>query len=142
MKQERKVLIATFIGGLVFGVGLAVSKMTHPEVVLDFLQLDDLGLLLVMGGGAVVAAIGFHIATRSGKAAPLTGKKYGLRKRDLDKDVMVGGVIFGIGWGISGICPGAAFASLGIGNYVIIWAIVGMIFGAHIHGFVKESQGN
>ena len=55
---------------------------------------------------------------------------------------MVGGVIFGIGWGISGVCPGAAFASLGIGNYVIIWAIVGMIFGAHIHGFVKESQGN
>ena len=142
MKQERGILLATFIGGLVFGVGLAVSEMTHPEVVLDFLQLDDLGLLLVMGGGAVVAAIGFQIATRSGKAAPLTGKMYGLRKRDLDKDVIVGGVLFGIGWGISGICPGAAFASLGIGNYIIIWAIIGMFFGAYIHGFVKESQRN
>ncbi len=142
MKQERGILLATFIGGLVFGIGLAVSKMTHPEVVLDFLQLDDLGLLLVMGGGAVVTAIGFQIATRSGKIAPLTGKKYGLRKRDLDKDVIVGGIIFGVGWGISGICPGAAFASLGIGNYIIIWGIVGMFLGAHVHGFIKEAREN
>tara|TARA_A100001037_G_C15148859_1_gene637875 strand:- start:1672 stop:2100 length:429 start_codon:yes stop_codon:yes gene_type:complete len=140
MNRSRKILVAAFIGGIIFGIGLTISKMTHPEVVLDFLQLDDLGLLLVMGGGATVAAIGFQIGTRTGKSAPLTGKKYGLREREFDKDVIIGGVIFGIGWGIAGVCPGPAFASLGIGNYAIVWSIAGMILGAHIHGFIRENR--
>ena len=142
MSRAGQILVAAFVGGIIFGIGLTISQMTHPEVVLDFLQLDDFGLLLVMGGGATVAAIGIQMGARTGKSAPLTGKKYGLRVRDLDSDVIIGGVIFGIGWGVAGVCPGPAFASLGIGNYVIIWSVVGMIIGAHIHGFIKESRAN
>ena len=50
MSRAGQILVAAFVGGIIFGVGLTISQMTHPEVVLDFLQLDDFGLLLVMGG--------------------------------------------------------------------------------------------
>jgi uncharacterized membrane protein YedE/YeeE len=138
MNSERNTVVVTFIGGIIFGIGLAISKMTHPEVVLDFLQLDDLGLLFVLGGAASVSLIVFQIASRTNRVAPITGKKYSLREREINNDLIFGGVIFGIGWGISGICPGAAFASLGIGNYVILWGIIGMFLGAYGHGILKE----
>jgi uncharacterized membrane protein YedE/YeeE len=125
-------------GGLLFGFGLAVSRMTHPEVVLDFLQFDDLGLLFVMGVAAVVAGVTFAVATRSGRSAPLTGRPYRPRVKDLDANVVVGGVTFGLGWGLSGICPGAAYASLGVGNYPILWGIGGMFLGAYAQGYWRS----
>ncbi|MFB6218858.1 MAG: DUF6691 family protein [Halobacteriaceae archaeon] len=127
-----------FLGGLVFGLGLAVSHMARPEVVLDFLQFDDLGLLLVMAAGTAVTGAVFAVATRSGRTAPLTGRAYGLRLRDLDSNVVVGGAVFGVGWGLSGICPGATYASLGIGNYPILLAIAGMFGGAYLHGWWRS----
>ncbi|AOW79570.1 hypothetical protein HTSR_0370 [Halodesulfurarchaeum formicicum] len=126
-----------YVGGLLFGLGLAVSQMARPEVVLDFLQLEDLGLLFVMGGGAALAGVVFAIASRSGRSAPLTGRPYGLRLREFDRNVAIGGVIFGVGWGLSGICPGAAYASVGIGNYPILIAIAGMFAGAYVQGVLR-----
>lgn len=125
-----------FAGGLVFGFGLGFSHMAQPEVVLSFLQLRDLGLLFVMGGAAVVTMVTFFgIARLLGDArAPLTGAAYGRRLKSMDRNVLIGGGIFGIGWGLSGICPGAAYASLGVGNYAILWGIVGMFVGAYIQG--------
>lgn len=130
-----------FVGGLVFGVGLAVSRMARPEVVLDFLQFDDFGLLFVMGGAALVAGPVFHLATRSGKRAPLTDRVYDLRRKTLDRNVLVGGVVFGAGWGISGICPGAAYASVGIGNWPILYGVAGMMLGAYVQGVGREFVG-
>ncbi|ELZ28666.1 hypothetical protein C474_14259 [Halogeometricum pallidum JCM 14848] len=124
-----------YVGGLVFGLGLAISGMARPEVVLDFLQFEDFGLLFVMGGAAVVTGVTFAIATRSLNRAPLTGSEYTRRLKDFDRNVLVGGGIFGVGWGLSGICPGAAYASIGIGNYPILWAIVGMFLGAYAQGY-------
>lgn len=141
MNSKRNTVVVAFIGGIIFGIGLAISKMTQPEVVLDFLQLDDLGLLFVLGGAASVSLIVFQIASRTNRVAPITGKKYSLRERDINNDLVLGGVIFGIGWGISGICPGAAFASFGIGNYVILWGLIGMFLGAYGHGILKEYRG-
>ncbi|WP_049981359.1 DUF6691 family protein [Halolamina rubra] len=127
-----------FVGGLVFGVGLAVSRMARPEVVLDFLQFEDFGLLFVMGGAALVAGPVFHLATRSGKRAPLTDRVYDLRRKTLDSNVLLGGVVFGVGWGISGICPGAAYASVGIGNWPILAGIAGMFVGAYGQGVARD----
>ncbi len=75
-------LPAVYAGGVLFGFGLAYSGMARPEVVLDFLQLDDLGLLVVMGVAVVVAMLGFHVGPRLlGRAvAPLTGRRYQPRK--------------------------------------------------------------
>jgi uncharacterized membrane protein YedE/YeeE len=131
-------LPTVLVGGLVFGFGLAVSRMTHPEVVLDFLQFDDLGLVFVMGGGAAVAGVTFAVAGRSGRTAPLTGRRYGRRLKSMDRNVVAGGVVFGVGWGISGICPGAAYASLGIGNLPILWAVAGMFAGAYAQGYWRS----
>ncbi|QDX39403.1 DUF6691 family protein [Salarchaeum sp. JOR-1] len=126
-----------FAGGLVFGLGLAISGMARPEVVLDFLQFDDFGLIFVMGGAAVVTGITFAVATRYLDRAPLTASEYTRRVKEFDRNVVVGGAIFGVGWGLSGICPGAAYASFGVGNYVILWAIGGMFVGAYAQGYVR-----
>jgi uncharacterized membrane protein YedE/YeeE len=123
------------LGGLVQGFGLAYSGMARPEVVLDFLQFDDLGLVLVMGGAAVVSGLTFLVATRFLGVAPLTGDAYGRRVKSMDRNVVVGGVVFGVGWGLSGICPGAAYASLGVGNLPILWAVAGMFLGAYAQGY-------
>jgi hypothetical protein len=126
------------LGGLIQGFGLAYSGMARPEVVLDFLQFDDLGLVLVMGGAAVVSGVTFFVATRFLDRAPLTGDRYGRRVRSMDRNVAVGGVVFGVGWGVSGICPGAAYASVGIGNLPILWAIAGMFVGAYAQGYWRS----
>lgn len=130
------------VGGLIFGFGLGFSHMARPEVVLDFLQFDDLGLLFVMGGAAVTTGIFFAIFAGSGRRAPLTGTAYARRLKSLDRNVLIGGAIFGAGWGISGICPGAAYASLGIGNIPILWAIAGMFIGAYVQGWFRSRTGS
>jgi len=103
-----------FVGGLIFGFGLGFSHMAQPEIVLNFLLLEDLGLLFVMFGAAVVTGVVFFIAPAGIGRAPLTGRAYGRRLKTLDRNVVIGGGIFGVGWGLSGICPGAAYASLGV----------------------------
>ncbi|NHN57599.1 MULTISPECIES: DUF6691 family protein [Halorussus] len=122
------------VGGLIFGFGLGLSHMARPEVVLDFLQFEDFGLLFVMGVGSIVAGAAFAIGTRFLDRAPLTGRAYARRLKSFDRNVLTGGVVFGVGWGVSGICPGAAYASLGIGNYPILLAIAGMFVGAYAQG--------
>jgi len=119
-----------FLGGAIFGVGLAMSQMARPEIVLEFLQFRDLGLLFVMGGASVVVGITFWALTLSGRSAPMTGKRFGRRLKSLD----------GVGWGLSGICPGAAYASLGIGNVVILYGVLGMFIGAYLQGYLRESR--
>ncbi|WP_254546981.1 DUF6691 family protein [Halomarina pelagica] len=141
MSAERRsplFLPAIYVGGLIFGFGLAISGMARPEIVLDFLQFEDFGLLFVMGGAAVVTGITFAVATRSLDRAPLTGREYTRRLKEFDRNVVVGGTVFGVGWGVSGICPGAAYASVGIGNYPILWAIAGMFLGAYAQGYARS----
>lgn len=70
--------------------------------------------------------------------APLTGDSFERRLKSFDRKVLVGGAIFGVGWGLSGICPGAAYASLGIGNITILWALAGMFLGAYAQGFWRS----
>jgi len=129
-----------FVGGFIFGIGLAVSQMARPEIVLAFLQFSDLGLVFVMGGAAVVVSIVFWTASSSELTAPLSGRRYTRRLKSMDRDVAVGGGIFGVGWGLSGICPGAAYASLGIGNIVILYGVAGMFVGAYLQGYLRESR--
>ncbi|KAB1196409.1 MULTISPECIES: YeeE/YedE family protein [Haloferax] len=133
-------LLTIIVGGLIFGFGLGLSNMARPEVVLDFLQFDDFGLVFVMGGAAVVTGTVFALAEATGRRAPLTGIDYGRRLKSFDKNVVTGGVIFGAGWGISGICPGAAYASLGVGNYPILVAIGGMFLGAYLQGLWRARR--
>lgn len=128
------------LGGLIQGFGLAYSGMAKPEVVLDFLQFQDFGLVLVMGGAAVVSGLTFFVVPRVLDRAPLTGDSHGRRVKSMDRNVITGGVVFGVGWGISGICPGAAYASIGIGNIEILWAIAGMFIGAYAQAYWRAHR--
>jgi len=134
-------LFFVLLGGMVFGFGLAISGMTKPEVVLSFLQLTDLGLLLVMGSGVLVAMLAFKIGPKLFKKS-LTGDPFPAKKSTLSKNTIAGAVIFGVGWGISGLCPGSAIASVGIGNYPVLIGLAGMFCGAYIHGRVMHDSKN
>ena len=143
MSDDRHPLFEplVLVGGVIFGFGLGFSHMARPEVVLNFLTFEDLGLPFVMFGAAVVTGVGFAVMPRLRDAAPLTGSPYERRLKSFDRNVLVGGAIFGVGWGLSGICPGAAYASLGVGNVTILWALAGMFLGAYAQGYWR-SHGN
>ncbi|ELY63112.1 hypothetical protein C489_19891 [Natrinema versiforme JCM 10478] len=128
------------VGGLLFGFGLGFSQMARPEVVLNFLQFEDFGLLFVMFGAAIVSGIAFAVMPRLRDSAPLTGDPYERRLKPFDRNVLIGGGIFGVGWGLSGICPGAAYASLGVGNVSILWALAGMFAGAYLQGVWRSKH--
>lgn len=120
--------ITAFLSGLLFGFGLLLSGLANPGKVLGFLDLAgawDPSLALVMAGAIGVALIPFTIAkrrTRSVLGAPLRLPN----RRDIDRPLVVGGLIFGIGWGIAGICPGPAITLLG-GGYWQAFLFVGAI---------------
>jgi uncharacterized membrane protein YedE/YeeE len=129
--------IAIYIGGILFGFGLAYSGMTKPEIVLSFLRLEDLGLILLMGGAACVTFVAINIIPKFLKK-PILGGVFKPRIRKLNWNTIIGAAIFGVGWGISGMCPGSAVASLGTGNYFIIIGLASMFIGAYLRGkFIK-----
>jgi uncharacterized membrane protein YedE/YeeE len=117
------------LGGLSFGFGLAWSGMAKPEVVLSFLHLEDLGLLLVMGGAVGVTMLAYQVGPRAlGRA--LCGA-FDRSTATLSARTWLGAALFGLGWAVSGLCPGAALASLGIGNVEVLWGLGAMFLGAY-----------
>ncbi|MFU8869941.1 DUF6691 family protein [Natronococcus sp.] len=139
-EQHPLFMPLVFVGGLIFGFGLGFSHMAQPEIVLNFLQFEDFGLLFVMFGAAVVTGITFFGIKYVRSDAPFTGAPYARRLKTLDRNVVLGGGIFGVGWGLSGICPGAAYASLGIGNVAILYGIAGMFLGAYVQGYWRSTR--
>lgn len=136
-----KRLAVIFAGGVLFGVGLAVSNMVRQEVVLGFVQLRDLGLAVTMAGALVVTLPVYQIAGRLRRRPPL-GAQYDTFPRRVTGRHVWGGAIFGIGWGLSGVCPGSAIASIGVGNWPILAAVAGMLIGAWLQGVrMPSSQG-
>jgi uncharacterized membrane protein YedE/YeeE len=130
MKNTNFVLV---IGGLFFGFGLAWGGMAKPETVLSFLLLDDLGLTILMGAATVTTFIAINVVPLF-LQKPLLGDEFKPRTRILNRNTIIGATIFGMGWGISGQCPGAVLASLGIGNYPALLGIVSIFFGAYVMG--------
>jgi hypothetical protein len=133
----NKTNLFVLFGGILFGFGLAYSGMTKQEIVLSFLQLQDLGLIFVLGGAALVTALGINVLARFLKK-PVFGEQYKPRTRILSWKTIVGAIIFGVGWGISGQCPGSAMASLGTGNYPILIGIAAIFIGAYLRGLLDS----
>jgi uncharacterized membrane protein YedE/YeeE len=129
--------IIVLIGGIFFGFGLAYSGMTKQEIVLSFLQLKDLGLMFVMGGAALVTFFAINVLPRYLKT-PLLGGQFKPRRAHLSRNVIIGAIIFGVGWGISGQCPGSAVASLGTGNLPVLVGLVAMFIGAYLRGLLER----
>jgi uncharacterized protein len=135
--QKILSLAVVLVGGALFGFGLSLSTMISPEVVLSFLLGQDLGLMLVMGGAVMVTVVCYQLAPRVLKQPVLGGTFMG-REAKMDLNTLVGAVIFGMGWGICGVCPGPAIAGLGAGNTDMWWALGGMAVGAYAQGFLAD----
>ncbi len=117
--------LASGLAGLVFGFGLALSGMTHPEKVLGFLDMAgawDASLLFVLGGAVGVTVVAFRFILRMNK--PLLAERFFItRETHIDRPLIVGAILFGIGWGISGYCPGPAIALIASPNWEL-WAFL------------------
>jgi uncharacterized membrane protein YedE/YeeE len=121
----------SFLAGLIFGTGLCLSGMIQQSKVLGFLDLAghwDPSLAFVMAGAISIGLIVFSIAGRRTATVPGNGSDISL-KRDIDRRLVTGSLIFGVGWGLSGICPGPGIALLAFGNPQAITFVVAMLAG-------------
>ena len=130
-----RTLLAAVAAGFVFGAGLALSDMTNPAKVQNFLDLLgawDPSLAFVMGAALGVSALGYQIARRRG--SPLLTGAFSLPTRsDLDPELLAGAALFGIGWGLGGFCPGPALAGLLQGVTGVYLFVAAMLAGMVLH---------
>ncbi|MEK9953430.1 MAG: DUF6691 family protein [Curvibacter sp.] len=138
MSSNSRQALATLAAGALFGFGLSLSGMVRPEVVLSFLRFEDWGLMLVMGGALAVVLIAYQGAPRVMKR-PLLGGGFEQQNRPWNRDTAVGAALFGVGWGLCGVCPGPAIAGLGTGNLDLLWALAGIALGALVQGLRARS---
>ncbi len=121
----------SFTSGLIFGIGLIVAGMANPAKVLGFLDLAglwDTSLALVMGGAIAVGSIAFALAKN--RTQSLLGLPLNLpTATKIDRRLIGGSVVFGIGWGLAGICPGPGLVLLGSGEYLGAVFVVAMLAG-------------
>ncbi|MCZ2136068.1 MAG: YeeE/YedE family protein [Burkholderiales bacterium] len=129
--------LATLAAGALFGFGLAYSTMIRPEVVLSFLWFQDFGLALVMAGGVLVTLFAYKLLPRLMRR-PLLGGSFGVHPSAWNRDTAIGAACFGIGWGLTGVCPGPAIAGLGAGNLDLLWAVAGLALGALVQGWMAD----
>lgn len=134
--------LSAFAAGLLFGVGLAVARMTNPEKVLAFLNVAgdwDPSLLLVMAGATGTFFVGYRWATRS---TPLFETGHQLpTARAIDARLLVGALVFGVGWGVAGYCPGPALAGLASGSTEPVILVIAMIAGGQLAGWLQPEPG-
>lgn len=112
-------LVSAFAIGGVFGLGIAISGMANPAKVLNFFDLAgswDPSLAFVMGGGLAVAFVGYRLLFAQ-RSVPVLEEAFALpSQRRVDRELVGGAALFGIGWGIAGFCPGGAVPALGLGH--------------------------
>jgi uncharacterized membrane protein YedE/YeeE len=137
--------LAALAAGFLFGLGLAISRMIDPAKVQGFLDLAgkwDPSLAFVMIGAIAVSLAGFRLAARRPK--PVLEPSFQLpAKTTLDLPLIAGALIFGIGWGLVGYCPGPALASLLLGRWETVLFVVAMIAGMLLHrGYDRATTAN
>ena len=124
--------IVALLIGAVFGGGLYLAGMTNPSKIVNFLDIAgtwDPSLIFVMGGGIPVAAIGFFVVKKREK--PLIFDEIQVPTHGvIDRPLVIGSVLFGVGWGVSGLCPGPAFASALLEPAIIIPYLMALVLGS------------
>ena len=130
-------LFPGLIVGVIFGAGLALSDMVNPARVQAFLDVAgawDPTLMFVMGAALVPSAIAYLVRRRMTR--PLLGERFSIpESRTLDRQLLVGAGMFGIGWGLVGFCPGPAVAGLVLGAWQPWLFVVAMLAGMMLHHF-------
>jgi uncharacterized membrane protein YedE/YeeE len=140
-KGAAMLALTSLLAGLVFGLGLIVSGMADPAKVLGFLDLAgrwDPSLALVMGGAIGVGAVAFALARR--RSVSLLGAAMKLpTARQIDRRLVIGSLLFGIGWGIAGFCPGPALVALGMGQIKAVVFVLAMLAGMGLFELLQTS---
>jgi uncharacterized membrane protein YedE/YeeE len=135
-------LVFALLSGLIFGLGLMLAGMANPAKVLAFLDLAGLWdptLGLVMGGAIAVGFVAFRIAGK--RSSSFLGLPMNIpTSRTIDKRLVVGSIIFGMGWGLVGICPAPAFVLLGAGNIKGLVFLFAMLVGMGIFELLERQR--
>lgn len=135
-------MITALLAGLVFGMGLILSGMVNPAIVLAFLDVTgdwDASLLWVMGGAVTAGSVAFALAKRQ-KTSFLGVPMQLPAAAKIDKRLLLGSFLFGIGWGIAGICPGPALVLAGSGKTEIFVFLIPMLLGMGIFEIVEKKH--
>ncbi len=131
MSQSMKQLLAALAAGALFGFGLGLSQMIDPAKVTNFLDLLgswDPSLAFVMAGGLLVNALLTPLILKQKR--PLLAEFFRLpTKAEIDKRLVIGGVVFGVGWGLAGYCPGPMITSLSFADSDILTVVMAFVVG-------------
>ena len=130
--------IFSLLSGIIFGIGLVISGMTNPEKVIGFLSIThnwDSSLIFVMGGAIIITGPFFYLL--KGRNKSLLDLDINLpQKKDLDKKLIIGSSLFGIGWGLVGLCPGPAVSSLALFEPITLIFLVAMYLGVLANKYI------
>jgi uncharacterized membrane protein YedE/YeeE len=131
MMRKSVGFLSQYLIGVLFGLGLLVSGMSNPEKILAFLDLGgawDPSLIFVMGGAVLVGLVAFYLAKN--RTQSFFGDALQIpTRRDIDKRLVIGSLLFGLGWGIAGLCPGPALVALGTGHAKPLVFVLAMLVG-------------
>lgn len=136
-------IIISFLAGLIFGIGLIISGMADPAKVLSFLDVAGLwnpSLIFVMAGAIGVGFFAFLWA-KSRKTTLLGGEMKLPSATKIDRRLIIGAVMFGIGWGIAGFCPGPALVGLGMGLPKALIFVAAMLAGMALYELLDRPRG-
>ncbi|MDO6567297.1 YeeE/YedE family protein [Alteromonas sp. 1_MG-2023] len=137
-----KALVTSLFCGLLFGLGLIISGMSNPARVLNFLDWSanwDATLAFVMGGAIAIAAPGIYWVRKQG--SPLFADKFDIpTSTTVDKKLIFGAAIFGIGWGIGGFCPGPGLVAVATLQSDVIIFVIAMLAGMLIHHWFQSKS--
>jgi uncharacterized protein len=136
-------ILAALASGLLFGLGLALSGMLDPARVRGFLDVAgawDPSLVFVLGGAVTVSGLGYRLSRR--RARPVLATRFDWpANRRIDAPLVAGAALFGIGWGLSGFCPGPAVAALSTGASPVLVFVAAMLAGMALHDLGRGVAG-
>jgi len=144
MSQNTSVFsnLSEYLIGVLFGLGLIISGMTNPAKILAFLDIAgawDPSLIFVMGGAVLVGLIAFYLAKN--RTQSFLGSVMNIpTRRDIDRPLIIGSALFGVGWGLAGFCPGPALVSLGSGELKALVFVVAMLGGMLLFDFLGQKK--
>ena len=139
--STSRITWAALVSGALFGLGLALSGMTDPQRILGFLDVFgdfDPALLFVLGGAVGTTMLLFRFVLR--RPAPVFAERFQISDlRRIDRSLLMGAALFGIGWGLAGYCPGPALVGLGVMSPEALWFVPAMLAGMLLHRLVGRN---
>jgi hypothetical protein len=136
------IVLSSLLAGLVFGLGLIVSGMANPAKVLGFLDIAgswDPSLAFVMGGAIGVGVVAFFVARQ--RTVSFIGAEMKLpTARHIDGRLVIGSLLFGVGWGIGGFCPGPGLVAVGMGEFKALVFVAAMLVGMGVFELLERRK--